>query len=97
MKGKKVKICIILLVSILIISLVIFCLFKKKEENQGVIEYVPVEEISQEQERKTIVSVYYNNVQTNCLTPEARLIDVKDLARKSIFIIIKYVNRRTKK
>ena len=47
---------------------------------QKIIEYTPVEEITEEQARNTIISVYYKNKETKELMPEARLIDVKLLA-----------------
>lgn len=87
-----------LLIIIAVISVIAFCVFNKKEgKEEEITEYTPVEEISQEQERQTIVSIYYNNIQNNCLMPEARLIDVKELARQPIFSIIEYANTRTKK
>ena len=42
-------------------------------------EYVPQEEISEEQLRKTIVTLYFVSKETNELVPEARLIDIKEI------------------
>ena len=49
-------------------------------ENETVIE--PEEEISEEQMRQTIVSLYFYNENTKSLVPEGRLIDVKELVEK---------------
>ena len=42
-------------------------------------EYQPQEEITDEQMRQTIISLYYRNKETGELMPEGRLIDVKTL------------------
>ncbi|MBR3003067.1 MAG: GerMN domain-containing protein, partial [Clostridia bacterium] len=52
-----------------------------KENNNEEIgdEYTPQAEISEEQARQTIVSLYFPSKDTKKLTPEARLIDIKEL------------------
>lgn len=50
---------------------------QKAENNVG--EYTPAEEISDEQARKTLVSLYFVDKETGSLYPEARLVDVRDL------------------
>ena len=52
---------------------------KNKEKETVVEEYVPEEEITEEQVRQTIVSLYFPNKETNELNPEARLIDIKEI------------------
>jgi len=42
-------------------------------------EYIPQEEITDEQLRKTIVTLYFMDIETASLQPEARQIDSKDL------------------
>ena len=42
-------------------------------------EYTPQAEISEEQARQTIVSLYFPSKDTKKLTPEARLIDIKEI------------------
>lgn len=54
---------------------------KINENNIQITEYTPQEEITEEELRKTIVSLYFNNKETNTLMPEARLIDVKTLSK----------------
>ncbi len=53
----------------------------KYAKNKGVkmAEYVPEEEITDEQSRQTIVSLYFENKETGEIYPEARLVDIKEL------------------
>lgn len=51
---------------------------QKQEETIGE-EYTPEPEISEEQARQTIVSLYFPDKETKKLTPEARLVDIKEL------------------
>ena len=78
MKVSK-KIIIIIIALAIIISILIILISKNEKKKYAVEEYQPEEEISMEQERKTIVSLYFRNKTTKTLEPEARLIDVKDL------------------
>ena len=48
-----------------------------KDDNIDIKEYIPQEEISEEQERQTLVTLYFQNIQNKDIMPEARLIDVK--------------------
>lgn len=48
-----------------------------KEKSEEITEYTPQEEISEEQMRQTMVSLYFKSGEE--LVPEARLIDVKEL------------------
>lgn len=84
MNKKKIIIITLLILGIVIIGgcLIYKNTHKKEEENNIQIqEYTPQEEITEEQLRKTIVSLYFNNKETNTLMPEARLVDVKILAK----------------
>ncbi len=81
MKSKKI---IIIFASLLIIIVVGGCFiikyFKdKKEENTIGEEYTPQEEISEDQLRQTIVSLYFQSKETGNLIPEARLVDIKEI------------------
>lgn len=74
------RIIIILISIILIIAIIVgvYLYIKGKNENANeIVEYTPEEEISEEQMRQTMVSLYFKN--ENSLMPEARLIDVKEL------------------
>ena len=52
---------------------------KEKNEEEQVEEYTPQEEISEDQLRQTIVSLYFPEKETKELTPEARLVDIKEI------------------
>lgn len=72
--NKKI-IVIIILILLLIVGGV--WLFLKQKNQKEPIEYTAQEEISDEQLRQTIVSLYFKNKNTSELVPEGRLIDVK--------------------
>lgn len=76
MKGKKFLIGLIVVLVAVVVVLFIMSFFTKEEEPTFT-EYTPQEEISQEQERKTLVTLYFQNKETKMLMPEARLIDAK--------------------
>ena len=84
MKNKKLLYGIIVLILILIILGAIFFL-TPSDSNQNnsnqLTEYTPQQEFSDDEIRKTIVSLYFKNIETNSLIAEARCIDVKDLAK----------------
>ncbi len=74
MRG-KIFLCVII-VTLLAIS--IFLLMQGHTEEE-ISEYIPQEEISEEQERKTLVTLYFQDKETGDLIPEARLVDAKIL------------------
>lgn len=63
--------------AIIAIIVGVYFFTKNKGENNEITEYIPEQEISEEQLRQTIVSLYFKN--ENGLMPEARLVDVKEL------------------
>ena len=71
----KKNIFAIILILLLVIGGWIF--FNIRQEEEAISEYKPQEEISDEQLRQTIVSLYFQNKSTKELVPEGRLIDVK--------------------
>lgn len=80
---KRIKVLIIISVLLLIILVGWLVIKKVKEKNKNpVVEYQPEEEISEEQERETMISLYFLNKETKKLEPEARLIDVKELVKE---------------
>lgn len=84
MKNKKILIFIIALVVILLVLGVIFYFnFPNYNQNENNIleEYTPQEEISDTEIRKTIISLYFKNIETNSLIAEAKCIDVKNLSK----------------
>lgn len=71
---------LIIIVSAVIIILVgIMTYFYLTKEKTVSVEYQPEEEITNEQMRQTIVSLYYKNKDTKELMPEGRVIDSKEL------------------
>ena len=85
MKNKKINIIFLILFIILIIGgyFLINYLKKVNVKDQTIVEeYTPEEEISEDQLRQTIVSLYFPNKETNELEPEARLIDIKEILEK---------------
>lgn len=78
MNTKKIFL-ILIGIAICIIVAVAIKSFSMKEEEQGTTEITPVEEMTEAQERQTIISLYFLNTETNSLVPEARVIDAKEL------------------
>ena len=76
--NKKIIVCIIVILVLIGIGVWYFAFFNKEDQTQ-VNEIIPEEEISEEQMRQTIVSLYFYNEETQSLVPEGRLIDVKEL------------------
>lgn len=77
MKNKKRIIIIVSIFIVLICGGIYF--ISNYKNNKEIEEILPEEEISEEQLRQTIVSLYYVNKETRELMPEARLVDVKVL------------------
>lgn len=86
MNNKKITIFVIIII-IIILSVICTLLIKQKNKSKF-IEYTPQEELSKEQERNTIISLYFKNKQTNELIPEARIIDSKMLLNDPYTTII---------
>lgn len=80
MKNKKIVIIFVCLFLLVLIG-GFFAIRYVKSINQKttIEEYVPEEEITEEQLRQTIVSLYFLDKQSNELVPEARLIDIKEM------------------
>ena len=72
---------IIVIISIIIIAIIIFGVYffikEKNIQKDEITDYTPEEEISDNQMRQTMISLYFKS--DNVLIPEARLIDVKEL------------------
>lgn len=87
MKGKTVLIAF--LVVLLSAGVVFFVTrYFAKEEESTFTEYTPQEEISEQQERQTLVTLYFQNKETKMLMPEARLIDAKLLVQNPYSTLI---------
>lgn len=63
-------------------------LFSRQKEQKQQIEYTPQEEISDEQLRQTIVTLYFKDKTTNELKAEGRLIDVKSLLNEPYKVLM---------
>lgn len=85
------RIITILIIVIVIIGIITGAYFyikgKQENESQEISEYVPEEEISEEQMRETMLSLYFKSNEK--LIPEARLIDVKELLNNPYEKILK--------
>lgn len=84
MKNKKIYILfIVILIIILIGGFGIIKYLKNKESsNDKIEEYIPEEEITEEQERKTIITLYFPSKENKELLPEARMINIKEIIDK---------------
>lgn len=87
MKNNFKKILLIIIIIICIVLAVVY-IIRSKNENEKELEYEPQEEISEEQERQTMVSLYFINKTTRKVEPEARLIDVKELVSDPYTVLI---------
>lgn len=90
MKKKTVFLLLILL--IIIVGIIIWIKMGSKQENDNNIEfteYTPQEEISSEQLRQTLITLYFKNKETGSLSPEARMIDSKILLNNPYNELIK--------
>lgn len=76
MKNSK-KLILILLIIFILLSILFFIFIKNTDIS--IEEYTPQEEISESDIRKTIIYLYFKNIETNSLIAEAKCIDAKDL------------------
>ncbi|MCI8393775.1 MAG: GerMN domain-containing protein [Clostridia bacterium] len=90
MKNGKI---FLILIGIIVLVVIAFAVidFGKKDVGDSNSEITPGEEITEEQERQTIISLYYMNSETNTLMPEARIIDVKNLIENPYKSLTEYL------
>ena len=74
MKNKKIILIFTILLILVLIGGIFAIWFVKNKENNEVEEITPEEEISEEQLRQTIVTLYFVSNETGEIMPEARLI-----------------------
>lgn len=82
MNKKYILIFVFLFIILLISGIFIIKKLKTKEQETATIEeYIPEEEISEEQkqDRDTVVTVYFLNKETGKIMPEAKVVDVKEM------------------
>ena len=77
--NKKIWIILVSALVLAIIGIGVYLFIINSEEEMPVNEIQPEEEISDEQMRQTIATVYYQNKETKELIAEGRLVDVKTL------------------
>ena len=86
----KKKIFIVIGVIIAICGGIVAFVSNNTEETvTNISEYVPEVEITDEELRKTIVTLYFLDSETNKLSSEARLIDSKELLRDTYKVLLK--------
>lgn len=76
---KKVIYCLIILIFIVIIVCAVFKNTKNVEVETDITEYTPQEEISNSQNRTTLLTLYFVDSATGVLIPEIRQVDVKEI------------------
>lgn len=80
MKNKKIGMIFLVILMIILIGGYLGIQYVKNQEEETIVEeYIPQEEIAEEQVRQTIVSLYFPSKETDELNPEARLIDIKEI------------------
>ena len=90
MKNGKILLTFVIILLIVVIGgYFIVRYVKGTEESATVEEYIPQEEISLEQSRQTILTLYFQDKQTKELVPEARVIDIKEMINLPYETLIK--------
>ncbi len=77
--GRILIIFVVLLIIVIVGGYFIIKYVQKTEESVVIEEYIPQEEITLEQSRQTILTLYFQDKETKELTPEARVIDIKEM------------------
>ena len=82
-KRERFFIVFFLIVLVVILGFVIYYFNRNdfKEKNEIIEEYVPEEEVSENQLRNTIISLYFVNKESKEINPEARNINANELLK----------------
>ena len=94
MKPKTIVLILVFVILCGAVWLVYVNLFdteKQPDEVANTTEITPGEEMTEEQERQTMISLYYTNTETNSLMPEARVIDAKNLLENPYKTLLEYL------
>ena len=83
-KNKK----IFIIGSIMLIVIFGAIILLKNKGEDGLAEYIPEQEISEEQQRQTFVSLYFKNKDAGHLMPEARFVDAKLLLENPYYVLV---------
>ncbi len=79
MKNKRIGLIFFIILVIILIGGYLLIKYFKNNTKEIESEYVPQEEIAEEQVRQTIVSLYFPLKENDEISPEARLIDIKEI------------------
>ena len=90
MKNKKIIMYIGIILIVLILLFVGYLIINniKNNNEENIYEYTPEEEITGEQLRQTIITLYFLDPNTYDISPEARKIDAKELLDNPYEILI---------
>lgn len=90
MKNKRFIMYCAILIIVFILIFIGYFIYKniKKENKNSEFEYVPQEEISEEQLRQTVITLYFLDSNEYKLAPEARTIDSKQLVSNPYEVLI---------
>lgn len=94
LKTKQKNIFLILILLIIIGFVIVWIMHNQKQEDNTEInftEYTPQEEITSEQLRQTLITLYFENKETKTLMPEARMIDSKILLNNPYEELVKLI------
>jgi len=91
MKNKKLGMYIGIILFILIILGIGYIIYINVNNDEGAVldGYTPQAEVTEEQLRKTIVTLYFMDVATEELMPEPRQIDIRELIENPYYFLIK--------
>lgn len=90
MKNKKLFL-VLAVVLVIAVIIAIWIGISKNGNSQTATEITPKEEMTEEQERQTMIALYYTNIETNTLAPEARVIDAKSLLENPYKTLVTYL------
>ena len=93
--NKKLLLVIVIII-LCIIGIVAIIWFNGETTTSEINEIQPEEEISEEQLRQTIVTLYYQNSETKELMPEGRMIDAKELLADPYVTLVKLLIEKPK-
>lgn len=89
---KNQKTLLIIICALIIIGIVVFMIINSKSNKENTIgeisEYTPQEEISDEQMRETMITLYFLNSETKELKSEGKLINATELIENPYKIIV---------
>lgn len=89
MNNKKIIMYICIVILILTVMGAGFLVYKNNKKNKSINqEYIPQQEITDEQLRQTVITLYFLNLDTGTIMPEARKIDAKELIKEPYKVLI---------